>query len=124
MKFAVIKSGGKQYRVSEGDVVELERLTAQDNKVLFDNVLLYSDGAEVKIGQPFVEGISVTGVLVEDFKGEKIRVAKFKAKARYRRTTGHRQSLSRVKIEAIGVKTEAPKAKKTTTKARTSAQKA
>lgn len=102
MKYAVIQTGGKQYRVSEGDVLEVEHV-ASDNgqKITFAEVLLYAGDDGAKVGTPFVDGISVGAVVVEHVKGEKIRVAKFKAKARHRRVTGHRQSLTRIKIEAI-----------------------
>lgn len=102
MKYAVIHTGGKQYRVSEGDIVEVERLASEkDGKVTFSEVLLYSNDGATKIGMPFVSGISLSATIVDHFRGEKIRVAKFKAKARHRRVTGHRQSLTRIKIDTI-----------------------
>ena len=118
MKYAIVKTGGKQYKVSEGDIIDVERLKVEKNeKVIFDNVLLLVSDSSVKIGKPFLAGEKVEGKLVDNFKGEKIRVAKFKAKARYRRVTGFRASISRVQIEKVGgvkVKsTEKPAAKKT-----------
>lgn len=107
MKYAVIKTGGKQYKVSEGDVIEVERLITKPNQEFsFENVLLYSSDDLLKIGKPLVDGISVKAKVLEQKRGEKIRVSKFKAKARYRRTTGHRQELSKVLIEQIGLEKE------------------
>lgn len=104
MKYAVIKTGGKQYKVKEGDVVEVERLQILPNKdYSFKEVLLYVSDDSFKVGKPKLEGVKVTGKLLEHTKGEKIRVSKFKSKVRYRRTTGHRQSLSKVKIESISL---------------------
>jgi large subunit ribosomal protein L21 len=103
MKYAVIQTGGKQYRVSEGDVIEVERLTSKPTEsVTFGEVLLYVADGDVKVGMPYVAGMSVAAEVVADMRGPKIRVSKFKAKARYRRTTGHRQSLSQLKITQIG----------------------
>lgn len=103
MKYAVIKTGGKQYKVSEEDIIDVERLNAEkDGKVVFDNVLLLVSETGVKVGRPFVTGEKVEGKLLDNLKGDKIRVSKFKAKVRYRRTTGFRASISRVKIEKIG----------------------
>lgn len=103
MKYAVIKTGGKQYKVAEGDIIEVERLqTAPSNTVTFSDVLLYIDDGNVIFGQPTVEGISVVGKVLDHIRGEKIRVATFKSKVRYRRVKGHRQELSKIKIESIG----------------------
>lgn len=109
MKYAVIKSGGKQYRVSEGDIIEVDRLSENKGKISFDNVLLYVTDGSVKIGKPNITGEKVEASLVENFKGDKIRVSKFKAKARYRRVTGFRPFLSRVKIEKVGSLSSAKK---------------
>lgn len=100
MKYAVIKSGGKQYKVSEGDIIEVDRLNKEIGKIFFDDVLLYVDEKTVNIGKPRLSE-KVEAMLLEDIKGEKIRVSKFKSKVRYRRTSGFRASLSRVKIEKI-----------------------
>lgn len=102
MKYAVIKTGGKQYKISEGDVISVEHLPNAGKEVRFADVLLYAEDAKVQIGAPVVSGIEVVASLIGDVKGKKIRVAKFKAKARFRRVTGHRQSLTQVKIESIG----------------------
>lgn len=102
MNYAVIKTGGKQYKVAEGEVITVERLPVEANQTLTFPVLMSVVGDNVLFGQPLVEGLVVTGKVVEHLRGEKIRVAKFKAKARYRRVTGHRQELSKVMIETIG----------------------
>jgi large subunit ribosomal protein L21 len=103
MKYAVIQTGGKQYKVSEGDIIEVERLAADSGQKLnLTDILLYTDNGTATIGAPLVQGISVAALVLEHTKGDKIRVAKFKAKARYRRVTGHRQSLTKLKIESIG----------------------
>ncbi len=102
MEYAIIKAGGKQYRVSAGDTLEIDRLDGdKDKSVSFDDVLLWVSGADVKIGKPVLSGVKVTGKILEQTKGDKIRVSKFKAKARYRRTTGFRAYLSKVLIEKI-----------------------
>lgn len=103
MKYAVIQTGGKQYKVAEGDVIEVEHLVGASETITFDNVLMVAQDEKAQIGMPYVDGVSVMATVVEpELKGEKIRVAKFKAKARYRRVNGHRQLLSRIKIESIG----------------------
>jgi large subunit ribosomal protein L21 len=102
MKYVVIKTGGKQYKVSEGDVLEVDRLLAdKDNNVTFEEVLLKVTDAGVKIGAPFLKGEKVEGKLVEQLKGDKVRVSKFKSKVRFRRTNGFRASLSKVLVEKI-----------------------
>lgn len=102
MKYAVIKTGGKQYKVSEGDVIEIDRLTEEkDNKVVFDEVLLLVSDTGVKVGKPSITGITVEGKVVDNIKGDKIRVSKYKSKVRYRRVTGFRASLSRIQIDKI-----------------------
>lgn len=120
MKYAVITTGGKQYRVSEGDTIAVERLTAGVGPYSFENVLLSVADNDVLIGNPFVAGWSVQGNVLENVRGEKIRVSKFKAKARYRRVTGHRQALTRVQIEKIATvavnKSKEEKPKKVTRK--------
>jgi large subunit ribosomal protein L21 len=101
MKYAVIKTGGKQYKVSEGDVIEIDKIASSDGKVVFEEVLLLSTDAGVKIGKPMVDGVSVEGKSLGDFRGEKIRVSKFKSKVRYRRVSGFRAELSKIQIEKI-----------------------
>lgn len=100
--YAIIKTGGKQYRVSEGEVVQVEKLDAEvEQEVVFDQVLAVGEGAEVKIGKPVVEGAKVTGKVVEQGKAAKIMVFKYKAKSNYRRRQGHRQPYTAVEITAI-----------------------
>ena len=107
MKYAVIKTGGKQYKVSEGDVLEVDRLKVEkDGEVSFDEVLLLVSDSGIKIGKPTVSGEKVEARVIDNIKGEKIRVSKFKSKVRYRRVTGFRASLSRVQIDKIGVSKE------------------
>ncbi len=102
MNYAVIKTGGKQYKVAEGDVIEIDRISGKDGKVSFEEVLLLVTGGKVKVGKPFVAGEKVEGKILEDIRGEKVRVSKFKSKVRYRRTTGFRAALTRVQIGKIG----------------------
>ena len=100
--YAIIDSCGKQYKVSEGDVVFFEKLDAEEGKtVSFDNVVLVSDGKDVKIGTPYVKGAKVEGTVVAHVKGNKILVYKYKAKKNYRRTQGHRQPYTKVEIKSI-----------------------
>ncbi|MBI2033108.1 MAG: 50S ribosomal protein L21 [Candidatus Levybacteria bacterium] len=109
MKYAVIQTGGKQYKVSEGDVIEIEHLDKKPKEAVnFDDVLLYvsNDPKTVLIGSPKVPDVSVAGTIIEEKKSKKIRVATFRAKVRYRKVHGHRQLLSAVKIESIGLKNE------------------
>lgn len=105
MKYAVIATGGKQYKVSEGDTISIEKLVVEVGKeVIFDKVLFFADGAAFQLGTPHLVGATVTAEVLEQFKSEKIRVAKFKAKARYRKVYGHRQDLTKVKIGKIVLK--------------------
>lgn len=100
--YAVIKTGGKQYRVAEGDVLNVEKLNAEaGSEVVFDKVLTVVNDADVKIGQPVVEGAKVTAKVVEQGKGEKILVFKYKAKSNYRKRQGHRQPFTKVEISKI-----------------------
>lgn len=103
MDYAVIKTGGKQYKVSEGETIEVDKLAAsQDGVVNFDQVLLVVRENKVEIGTPTMAGVTVKAKVLEQKKGEKIRVAKFKSKVRYRRVMGFRPLLTKVKIEKIG----------------------
>jgi len=105
MFYAVINSGGKQYRVSEGDTIVVDKLgLKKDEKVKFDQVLMVVSDGDVKIGKPILADAEVLGKSLGDFKGEKIRVAKFKAKSKYRRATGFRAQLSQIQIESITIK--------------------
>ncbi|MDU4961923.1 MAG: 50S ribosomal protein L21 [Sporomusaceae bacterium] len=100
--YAIIQTGGKQYRVSEGDVIVVEKLEAQAGEaVAFDEVLTVVAEGSVKIGQPVIAGAKVTGTVVEHGKGKKIRIFKYKSKSNYRRRQGHRQPFTKVTIEKI-----------------------
>ena len=100
--YAVIESCGKQYKVSEGDVVFFEKLDAEEGKtVTFENVVLVSDGEKIEVGTPYVTGVKVEGKVVSHGKGKKILVYKYKAKKNYRRTQGHRQPYTKVEITTI-----------------------
>ena len=100
--YAIIATGGKQYRVSEGDVIYIEKIDAQvDSTVSFDVLLMGNDG-EVKNGTPVVEGVKVEGKVVGQIRGEKIVVYKYKSKKNYRRKQGHRQPYTKVEITKIG----------------------
>ena len=101
MQYAVINTGGKQYRVSEGDIIEIDRLEAKEGLVTFDNVLLLVSDENVEVGKPLVSNAKVKARLLEQKRGDKIRVAKFKSKVRYRRASGFRAELSKVQIEKI-----------------------
>ena len=100
--YAIIATGGKQYRVSEGDVIYIEKIDAQvDSTVSFDVLLMGNDG-DVKIGTPVVEGVKVEGKVVGQIRGEKIVVYKYKSKKNYRRKQGHRQPYTKVEITKSG----------------------
>ena len=100
--YAIIATGGKQYRVSEGDVIYIEKIDAQvDSTVSFDVLLMGNDG-DVKIGTPVVEGVKVEGKVVAQVKGEKILIYKYKSKKNYHRRAGHRQAYTKVEITKIG----------------------
>lgn len=103
MEYVVFETGGKQYKVSAGDTLEIERLAvpAGENFV-FNRVLLHVSGEAVEIGTPFVSGFTVAAKVVSHTKGEKIDVSHFKAKARHRRTMGHRQALTSIQITGFG----------------------
>ena len=102
MKHAVIVSGGKQYRVAEGDVIFVEKLDVEAGaSVDFNEVLAVVDGEDVKFGTPALEGASVKAIVVKNGKSAKVRVYKMKPKKGYRRTQGHRQPYTKVQIESI-----------------------
>lgn len=105
--YAIIESCGKQYKVSEGDVVFFEKLdTELGKKVTFKEVVLVSDDKKVEVGAPYVKGAKVEGKVVEHGKGKKIIVYKYKAKKNYRRTYGHRQPYTKVQITKIALAAE------------------
>tara|TARA_Y100001970_G_scaffold250734_1_gene322777 strand:- start:6568 stop:6879 length:312 start_codon:yes stop_codon:yes gene_type:complete len=100
--FAVIESGGKQHTVSKGDVLKIEILDAPEGSTVeFDKVLMISDGKDSKIGDPFVENAKVEAKLIKHGKNKKIKVFKMKRRKDYRRTYGHKQNYSEIRIEGI-----------------------
>ena len=100
--YAVVATGGKQYKVEEGDVLRFEKLAGDvGSPIAFDNILVYSDGENVKIGQPGVDGVTVHGQIVAQGKSKKILVFKYKRRKRYRRKQGHRQPFTAVRIDRI-----------------------
>jgi large subunit ribosomal protein L21 len=100
--YAIIKTGGKQYRVSPGDVIHVERLPGDAGQTLtLGEVLLVGGEGETRVGAPHVPDVSVRGTVVEQDRDRKIRVFKFKRRKHYRRTRGHRQSFTAVRIDSI-----------------------
>ncbi len=101
--YAIIKTGSKQYKVKTGDVLEIEKLDVEvGGKVVFDQVLAVGEeGGKLNVGTPMVEGATVTAEVKDQFRGKKIIVFKMKRRKGYRRTQGHRQSLTRVEIGEI-----------------------
>jgi len=101
---AVIKTGGKQYKVSPGDKIRIEKLDARENEnVVFNEVLLAEKGKSTKIGIPLVSGAKVEGRVIEQGKADKVVVFKYKPKKRYKVKKGHRQLYSLIKIEKISI---------------------
>lgn len=110
-EYAVIETGGKQYRVTAGDVFAVERLDADvGKKVKLDQVLAVSNGKELTVGTPLIKGAAITAEVVEHFRGDKVIAFKKKRRKGYTRKVGHRQELTRLKIENIG-KTRKTKSK-------------
>lgn len=103
-EFAVIKTGGKQYKVAVGDVLSVEKIDGEykkGDKMSFDQVLLIDTGADTKIGAPMIAGASVEALFEEQGRADKVVVIKYKAKSRYFKKYGHRQPFTKVKISAI-----------------------
>ena len=101
--YAIIETGGKQYRVQNGDQIAVEKLGVEAGEtVVFDKVLVVGEGEGVKVGAPYVEGTTVEGKVVENGKGKKVIIFKYKAKKDYRKKQGHRQPYTLVEITAIG----------------------
>ena len=116
MEFVIFRSGGKQYKAKIGDVVEVDKIAAEPNaKVELSDVLLFVGEDGLEIGKPTVDGASIQALVVDQKRGEKIRVAKFKAKARYRKVIGFRSHLTSLKVEGFnipGIKAKAVSEKK------------
>lgn len=103
MAYAVIKTGGKQYRVQQGDKIDVEKLDAEvDSELTFD-VLLCGEGESIQVGAPLVSGASVTAKVVEQFRGKKGVAFKFKRRKGFHKTKGFRRHLTKLEITAIGV---------------------
>lgn len=104
MEFAVIQTGGKQYKVSEGGVISVEKIKGEyrkGDKVSFDKVLLVDDGKDTTIGTPYIKGAKVEAEIVEMGRTRKVMVVKYKQKSRYLKRNGHRQPFFKVKITSI-----------------------
>jgi len=102
MKYAIIKNGGKQYRVSENEVIELDKLNAAlGEAVTFDQVLMLVNGDEIKLGKPLLSSIQVKGEVVKQARQDKINVIKFRRRKHHMKKIGHRQYYTAVKITAI-----------------------
>jgi large subunit ribosomal protein L21 len=100
--YAVIQTGGKQYRVTQGDDLMVEKLSGQlGDPVIFDKVLMASDGENMRVGKPYIENAKVLGRLKRQDKSKKVLVFKFKRRKGFRKTRGHRQPFSLVRIEGI-----------------------
>jgi large subunit ribosomal protein L21 len=100
--YAIVESGGRQYRAEEGHTFSVEKLPYEvGDKVELDNVLLIANGDSVNVGQPTVGGATVKATVVEQYRGKKILVWKYRAKQRYRRRRGHRQDYTRLRIDEI-----------------------
>ena len=110
--YAVVNSGGKQYKVQQGQVLRIEKIPGDvGNPVTFEQVLMFSDGENVRIGQPLLDSVAVEGHIVEQAKAKKIIVFKYKRRKRFRRKNGHRQEFTAVLIDSIKAKgTKGPKA--------------
>jgi len=102
MKFAIVSIGGKQYNIKEKSVISVEKIDKKaGHEVSFDKVVLCNDGKKFLIGSPFCKGVKVTAKILSQGQAKKVRLVKFKSKVRYRRTKGHRQRFTKIKIEKI-----------------------
>ncbi len=110
--YAIVETGGKQYRVTEGDVITVEKLPVEAGETVeLDKVLLLSNDDEVKVGAPYIEGARVIGEVVENGKGQKVIIFKYKSKKDYRKKQGHRQPYTMIKIESLDGKAPKKEAK-------------
>jgi large subunit ribosomal protein L21 len=102
--YAIVDSGGKQYKVREGEILRVEKLAGEvGDSISFDKILMFSDGENVNIGTPLLEDVAVSGHIVEQGKAKKIIVFKYKRRKRYRRKRGHRQQFTAVKVDSIKI---------------------
>jgi large subunit ribosomal protein L21 len=112
MAFAIIKTGGRQFRVAEGDIIDVDLLdTAAGKEALFADVLFHGDGETLTHGSPMIDGATVTGEVVEHRKDKKVIAFKFRRRKGYHRTVGHRRKLTRVKITSISLARESKPAR-------------
>lgn len=102
MKYAILQSGSGQLRAQEGAVVAVDRLPKEVGTKVAFSAVFFSDGGDVRVGRPYLDDVTVEGTVIGHVRGPKIRVFKYKPKKRYRRTQGHRQELTRVRIDKIG----------------------
>ena len=109
--YAIIETGGKQYKVQNGDQIRVEKLDAEiGSTVVFDKVLAAGEGSDIKVGTPYLDGLTVEADVVESGKGDKVIIFKYKAKKDYRKKQGHRQPYTLVEITSVaGVKAEPKK---------------
>ena len=102
--YAVIKTGGKQHKVSQGDEISIEKIDGSKGEtIVFDEVLMVSSGEDIKVGTPFLEGARVEGEIIDQTKAGKINVFKMKRRKGFKKKTGHRQKLTRMKIKEISI---------------------
>jgi large subunit ribosomal protein L21 len=114
MAYAIIRTGGRQFRVAEGDTLDVDLLDVEPGKTAtFGDVLLFADGKDVTHGDPLVSGAKVTAEVLEQCKGKKVVAFKYKRRKGYHRTVGHRRKLTRVKIKTIDVGSKKTGSKKT-----------
>lgn len=107
--YAVIKTGGKQYRVAEGETLKVEKLEVEEGAAVeFDAVLMIADGDQIKVGAPYVEGAKVTATVKSQGRGPKVRIIKFRRRKHYLKTQGHRQSYTELHISGISGLSVAP----------------
>jgi large subunit ribosomal protein L21 len=112
MKYAIVESGGKQYKAVEGGLIEVDRLNLEaGKKVTLEDVLLISDDGAITVGTPIIAGAKVTATVVDEFKGPKVLIYKYHPRKRYRLKKGHRQWYTRLQVEKIAVKAAAKKSK-------------
>ena len=102
MSYAIIKTGGKQYKVSEGTSIDVEKLNVEvGSDAIFEDVLMFSDGSDVKVGNPTIDGAKVTAEVVDQYRAKKVTAFKFKRRKGFHKTKGHRQHLTRLTIKEI-----------------------
>ncbi len=101
--YAIIQTGGKQYKVSEGDVIKVEKLSVDSGEYVFDNVLAVGEGSDIKFGSPNVSGVSVNASVLSQGKAKKVIVYKYKPKKGFHKKRGHRQPFTELKIEKINM---------------------